>query len=420
MSSKKEVLFLIGSNDAGEFGFVTNEKSVKDLVKCPNESICRVFSSDGYSIYANKNCSQLWAAGGNSNGQCGVGANKNARDKYEPIKYFNINNINIRKVCTNKTGRCTFFISDKGELYGCGKNSDNNFGLNNDGSNQCEPVLIHAMKNVIDAQSSLNCSVVLCSSDKQETQIIIRNWSRKYNIPSDIVDILVLFCKFNIVYSTTNNPTSGHPQKHVDKGTKMWNEVDIFGKQNVNIIKMEIGECQSFFLDDKGILWACGRMDRLGFGGSEYEMVYVPQQIKFFVANDIRIKEIAAGYEHALALDMNGNVYSWGYNRYGQCGFDRNEDGDDSIYTPRQIEYFDKYEVSVIKCGEDHSYVGTKCKRNFMFGYNGDNECIKFDGEKRVSIPHQIDDIVRQKCNIEEIIDVFPGRANTKIVCIAH
>jgi alpha-tubulin suppressor-like RCC1 family protein len=32
------------------------------------------------------------------------------------------------------------------------------------------------------------------------------------------------------------------------------------------------------------------------------------------------IDDIDAGWEHSLALDVNGFVWSWGWNREGQCG----------------------------------------------------------------------------------------------------
>ena len=82
-------------------------------------------------------------------------------------------------------------------------------------------------------------------------------------------------------------------------------------------------------------------------------------------------------------------------------------------------KYFDKYKVDGIKCGESHSYIHTECGKNFLFGQNNDNECITFNEEGNISIPHRFDDIIQQKCNIHGILDVFPGYYNTKILCLA-
>jgi alpha-tubulin suppressor-like RCC1 family protein len=32
------------------------------------------------------------------------------------------------------------------------------------------------------------------------------------------------------------------------------------------------------------------------------------------------IDDVDAGWTHSLALDVNGFVWSWGWNREGQCG----------------------------------------------------------------------------------------------------
>ena len=43
-------------------------------------------------------------------------------------------------------------------------------------------------------------------------------------------------------------------------------------------------------------------------------------EINYFIDHGIRIKDIKSVYHHNLALDYNGNVYSFGNNDEGQCG----------------------------------------------------------------------------------------------------
>ena len=66
-------------------------------------------------------------------------------------------------------------------------------------------------------------------------------------------------------------------------------------------------------------------------------------------------------------MDVNGNVYSWGCNNYGQCGhiIDRND-----ITEPRRIGVFDDYVVEKVKVGWRHNYVKTDSGKHYIFGDN--------------------------------------------------
>ena len=140
-SDEKHIMYFIGYNLCGEFGLGHNNSSMK-LIACSSKSITKVFPSEKYSIYSNDNYSQIFAAGSNRHGQCGVGHNQKM-NKFQSIKYFNKHNIKIEKICTNVSGRCTFFISDKHQLYACGNNYKDYFFAINDPSNQNVPILIH-------------------------------------------------------------------------------------------------------------------------------------------------------------------------------------------------------------------------------------------------------------------------------------
>jgi len=62
-----------------------------------------------------------------------------------------------------------------------------------------------------------------------------------------------------------------------------------------------------------------------------------------------RVKQIAAFGKHALALTMDGQVYSWGANDRGQLGLGHTQD----IRRPHLVP--DLYNVAAVSCGEKHS-----------------------------------------------------------------
>ena len=86
-----------------------------------------------------------------------------------------------------------------------------------------------------------------------------------------------------------------------------------------NIIKCAIDGYNSIFLEDNGVLWTwCySGNGRLGLVLNENEFtrldcyVFKPTKISFFVKEKIVIKNIKCGEGHNIALDINGDVFSW-------------------------------------------------------------------------------------------------------------
>src|SRR3990167_4444991 len=75
----------------------------------------------------------------------------------------------------------------------------------------------------------------------------------------------------------------------------------------------------SVFLDEDGSVWTCGYngYGQLGLGNfSHLEKCSTPKKIE----NIPKMSSISAGYYHTLLLDENGEVWTCGYNTYGQLG----------------------------------------------------------------------------------------------------
>eukprot|EP01124_Arcella_intermedia_P016126 TRINITY_DN2267_c0_g1_i2.p1 TRINITY_DN2267_c0_g1~~TRINITY_DN2267_c0_g1_i2.p1 ORF type:complete len:377 (-),score=53.06 TRINITY_DN2267_c0_g1_i2:355-1485(-) len=81
--------------------------------------------------------------------------------------------------------------------------------------------------------------------------------------------------------------------------------------------------------------------------------VTVPRRLAFFEDNKIRIKQLAAGQTHSLALDEEGRVYSWGSHAEGKLGHDALAA---DLIAPRQLDFFTGgRKVRQLACGTDHS-----------------------------------------------------------------
>lgn len=82
------------------------------------------------------------------------------------------------------------------------------------------------------------------------------------------------------------------------------------------------------------------------------------------------IVAIAAGWRHSLALDANGNVWAWGFNGYGQLG-----DGTTiSSATPVQVQFPAAIAITAIAAGYDHSLALDTYGRVWTWGDNIDGQ----------------------------------------------
>eukprot|EP01084_Bolivina_argentea_P295347 508441_1 len=116
----------------------------------------------------------------------------------------------------------------------------------------------------------------------------------------------------------------------------------------IQIQKIATGNGYTTFINDNGQLFVCGN-DSYGHGvlglGKETtsveKIIKIPTQTKFI--------DIYCGRVHTLALDNNGQIWSWGYEEYGQLGH-----GDTNHrYKPTMIEYFVNKSIQIIQlcCG---------------------------------------------------------------------
>jgi len=271
----------------------------------------------------------------NYSGECGINDKSNNNIfKATAIEYFEKNNIKIDKIYNHILGERVFYLSNDNILYGSGSNMYHEMGWNQnqikiyeedsyDDStefNNYEPTeCAHPDlgQNIIDIQCSRLHSVALCSMDNKQSLDIIKNWSREYSVPSDIIIIMVSFCKSFAVYSTTKRNGSGHPYDAILQNKYGWNK--IIALENENIIQIAICNRYSLFLSNDGNVWICGVLTDFDEVGQDLD---IPQRIKYFMENKIKIIDIHCGQSHAMAMDDNGNIYSWGDNNEGQCGID--------------------------------------------------------------------------------------------------
>ncbi|VFQ63559.1 unnamed protein product [Cuscuta campestris] len=107
--------------------------------------------------------------------------------------------------------------------------------------------------------------------------------------------------------------------------------------------------------------WGWGDFGRLGHGNSSD--LFSPQPIK--ALHGIQIKQIACGDSHCLAVTMEGEVQSWGRNQNGQLGLGTTEDSP----VPRKIETFQGIPVKMVAAGAEHTAAVTEDGELYGWGW---------------------------------------------------
>jgi hypothetical protein len=138
---------------------------------------------------------------------------------------------------------------------------------------------------------------------------------------------------------------------------------ELYDKEVVNI---ESGICHTIVRTSEGKVYVWGKNSYgvLGNGLNDRE-IYRPQVNKYLI--DLNIIEISCGLCHTIVLTSSGDIYGWGWNRYGQCG-----NGSDCKYQLIPFKMNDLIDVKfkAISCGTYHSMAVTTDGRVFACGDN--------------------------------------------------
>eukprot|EP01084_Bolivina_argentea_P072579 131793_1 len=217
------------------------------------------------------------------------------------------------------------------------------------------------------------------------------------------------------VYSTDFSNSGGNAQKvYNSNGTKQWTEI----KSLKNITNIAAGHQHTLCVNADGNIYAFGWNGKGALGlnkKDDKENHSNPTLIPFFSSQHIRIINVYCGSSHSLALSQTGTVYCWGDNLNGQCGHGYATKRDDPILEPKQIESLKNNKIKNIVTGYVHSAAITTTNKIFMFGRNGYNQCIIPTYNAAKDNPIEITQYIFLKFK-KYIIDITLGQNNTKLI----
>ena len=139
------------------------------------------------------------------------------------------------------------------------------------------------------------------------------------------------------------------------------------GGGGTQVLTQQHGQLQSIIRDEPCVAVACGRqfVTVLAQSGSVFEWTpSLAAPISFAsTLSKVRIVRIAAGDWHAAALSSAGDLFTWGSDKYGQCGHGSSNDGDSSVPAPRRVSALRARWVIDVSCGSNHTAVVSIARR---------------------------------------------------------
>ena len=177
----------------------------------------------------------------------------------------------------------------------------------------------------------------------------------------------------------------------LEKGTKA-ESVDILIEPYV-----ETDGSHTITLKTNGTVWSWGKGEYGELGTGEIENSDMPVQAVF--EEGTIITKIATGENHSLALDSDGNVWSWGRNNYYQLG---NKEVEYSL-KPTKINGLSN--IKDIACGSYTSFAIGKEGEVYSFGLNANGEGGIGSYTNKITL-------TRAK-GITDIIDIKTGKNHT-------
>ena len=103
--------------------------------------------------------------------------------------------------------------------------------------------------------------------------------------------------------------------------------------------------------EGKVFIWGGTLKDKIGQTKSEKASSenYIPKLQSYFADRGIKIKSVACGQGHSMALSRQGQLYTWGAQDKYQCGV--GQKGYEDISEPTLVPTFAQKPLKLITCG---------------------------------------------------------------------
>ncbi|KAJ3671634.1 hypothetical protein LUZ60_007713 [Juncus effusus] len=132
--------------------------------------------------------------------------------------------------------------------------------------------------------------------------------------------------------------------------------------QGIKMVMVACGWRHTICVSCSGELYTYGWSKYGQLGHGDFEDHLLPHKLE--TLNDHNISQISGGWRHTMALASDGNLYGWGWNKFGQLGIGDNDDR----CSPVQVKFPHQQKISQVTCGWRHTIALTESKNVFSWG----------------------------------------------------
>ncbi|NXY54302.1 RPGR regulator, partial [Callaeas wilsoni] len=311
----KGKLYMFGSNDWGQLGLGSkNTVSKPTCVKAlkPEKPKLAVCGRNHTLVYTEKG--NVYAAGGNSEGQLGLGDTEE-RTTFHLISFFT----NQHKIKQLSAGSYTSAaVTEDGQLFVWGDNSEGQIGLANETS-----VSIPCKVDIGKPVSSVSCGYYHSA--------LITGDGELYTFGEPVNGKLGLLPE-QLKNNRVPQPVLGIMEKV--------NKVACGGEHTVVLTETDV------------YTFGLGQYGQLGHGTFVFESS-VPKSVKHLKRH--KICNVACGENHTAVIAENGLMFTFGDGRHGKLGF--GEESFTNLFDPTLCYNFLKFTVLLVACGGCHMLV---------------------------------------------------------------
>ena len=123
---------------------------------------------------------------------------------------------------------------------------------------------------------------------------------------------------------------------------------------------------------------------------------HVPKKME--TLKDRAVTMIAGGWRHSLASDADGQLFAWGWNKFGQLGLGHNDD----VCSPCRVQLQGDDRVCLLSSGWRHSVVVGRSGNFYAWG-RGVNGQLGIGSTNDVNVPTEVREMSADKISIQDL-----------------
>lgn len=153
--------------------------------------------------------------------------------------------------------------------------------------------------------------------------------------------------------------------------------------QGLQIKQMACGDSHCLAISTDGEVYSWGRNQNGQLGLGHHDDSLRPQKVPTF--QGVEVKMVAAGAEHTVAITASGKLYGWGWGRYGNLGLGDQKDR----AVPAEVTTLNREKMKMVACGWRHTIVVSESGNIYSYGWSKYGQ-LGHGTFQDLLVPHQV------------------------------